>query len=136
MKLTTQKVAGIIPVSTHTIIRYEKDDQTFPTPKRIGRTNHFEESDFFEWLNSRATRNGAAAPANTIKPTDKIISSSGVCEYLDRSAAWAWANVTKRPDLTLIDLSPSGNSGNPRRYFIEREIKEAFPELVELQEAA
>ena len=136
MKLTSSQITAIIPVSTHSIIRYQKDDNTFPKPERIGRTNYFEESLFFDWLNSRATRNGTPVPADTIRPNDKISSLSGVCECLNRSAAWTWANVTKRPDLTLIDLSPSGNSGNPRRYFIEREIKEAFPELVELQEAA
>ncbi|MEZ5534394.1 MAG: hypothetical protein R3F02_02105 [Thiolinea sp.] len=136
MKLSSQTLTGIIPVSTHTVNRYQKDDPVFPTPERIGRTNYFESADFFAWLNNRATRNGASVPAGTIHNADKILSFSGCCELLDRSAAWGWQHITKNPDLTQIDLSPTGKSGNPRRYFIEREILAAFPELVELQEVA
>jgi predicted DNA-binding transcriptional regulator AlpA len=136
MKLSSKTLTGIMPVSTHTVIRHQKEDATFPKPERIGRTNYFEQSQFFEWLNSRATRNGSPVPPGTVRHEDKIISLSGVGALLDRSAAWCWSNVTNNAELTVLDLSPAGKSKNPRRYFIEREIQAAFSELIELKEVA
>lgn len=130
---TTHQVTQILPVSTHSIIRLSNSPESFfPAGQRIGRTNYFEVKSIYDWLNTRASNAGA------VQSGDKILDIGGVCELLGRSKAWIWSNITKNAEITKIDLSPDGTSKNPRRYFIERELKAAFPELVGLveQEAA
>lgn len=133
MKLKTNKLKEIIPVSSHTINRYVKNGD-FPTPEKIGREYWHDEQAIYGWLNTRTVEPSRLGDAcdYKVKGGDKLLDTDAVSRLLGRSATWVWSNVTKDKRFTKVDLSPSGNSANPRRYFIEREIKEAFPQLINI----
>lgn len=133
MKLKSNKLREIIPVSSHTINRYVKSGD-FPAPERIGREYWHDEPAIYEWLNARTVEPSGVGDAcdYKVKGGDKLIDTNTVSKLLGRSSTWIWSNITKDTRFTKIDLSPSGGSANPRNYFIEREIKEAFPQLINI----
>ncbi|MCB1639153.1 MAG: hypothetical protein KDI15_09920, partial [Thiothrix sp.] len=125
------EVRAIVPVSTHTIIRYPLTDSTFPNPQQIGRANYYDVGQIYRWLDSRASQQGY------IKAGDTLITQDAICDMLGRSKAWVWLNIMKPKALITVDLSPKRSEArNKRAYFIERQVREVFADLIELVRAA
>ena len=127
---TTQELSSILAgISPATIKRLPKEDESFPKPKRVGRTNYHDLEKIRAWLKTRSSNPGA------LQEGDLIISGTRLCERVGRSKAWLWRNVIKTKKLTRINLSPNPSTNKLTNYFIEREIAEEFYDLIAIAES-
>ena len=131
MKIAKNELIQLVPLSSPTISRLEKQDHLFPTSSKIGRQKYYDLDSIFEWLSGRASND------ITLTRDDRILNTESLCALLNRSQPWVWLNLIKTRKVTIFNLSPE-NKSSSRNYFLKREISEMFPELIELatQEAA
>lgn len=125
-KIKTTNLAKKLDISPATINRLSNKDASFPTPTKIGRDKYFSLESLHKWLDGRATNKEA------IKPDDTIISGARFLELTGRSKGWLWLNVIKPKTLTRINLSPDPESNKLVNFFIEREVYEAYGDLIEV----
>ena len=125
-KVKTSVLAKRLDVSPATIKRLESKDSKFPLPQKIGRDKYFDVESLYSWLAGRSTS------PDSLKPDDKIISGARLLGMTNRSKGWLWLNVIKPKALTRINLSPDPTSNKLINYFIEREVYEAFGDLIEV----
>lgn len=127
-RVKTSILVKRLNVSPATINRLESKDSRFPVAKKIGRDKYYSEDALQAWLISRASNPEA------LKPKDSIMSGARLLELTNRSKGWLWANVIKTGKLTRVNLSPDPKSNKLVNFFIEREVYEAFGDLIEVTE--
>lgn len=125
-KINTNVLAKNLGVSPPTIKRLVSNDSKFPAPHKIGRENYFDADSIHEWLKSRCSNPKA------LQSEDKVISGARILELTGRSKAWFWLHAVKPKKLTRINLSPDPKSNKLINNFIEREVYEAFGDLIEV----
>ena len=125
-KVKTGVLAKKLDVSTATIARLQVRDSKFPQPQKIGRDKYYCTDLLHDWLESRSTN------PSSLQPDDRIVSGVRVLEMTKRSRVWLWQNAIKSGNLTRINLSPDPKSNKLINYFIEREIRAAFGDLIEV----
>ena len=122
--LVTNSLAKKLGISKATIKRIGEQDNKFPSFKKFGRDKYYDEDSTNEWLKSRSSNPGA------LRSNDKIISGARLLELTSRSKGWLWMNVVKPKRLTRLNLSPSPMSNKLVNFYIEREVYEAFGDLI------
>lgn len=110
-------------LSFSTFYKISKHDPLFPETIRKGRDAFMDADSFHRWLKSR-TQN-----PESLLETDKVITRKRVLEMLGRSDVWFWMQL-KCKSLTRFNLAPVYNPDRFSGHFIEREIREQFPDLV------
>lgn len=127
---TTQELAEVLgDISPATIKRLPKEDKSFPTPKRVGRTNYHDLEKIPAWLKTRASNPDA------IQEGDRIISGARLRAWVKRSKAWQWRNIIEPKALTRFNLGPNPKTNKLSDFYIEREVREVFSDLIAVAES-